>query len=203
MIVGNQATGTPQIATEIAAPLVSRTPRGTVAAATTECGWKRGDTDTGHGQSSRKPFRGNSGSGRERDCGKGAADGALEARMRRCLKLRQGASPLRPPAPFPSNWIIRKGGSLSRVRCAGPKQAALDRLPPFRRNCLTRGKGGLRAAALVSLPLVGSQVTLPSRDSPRENYFLDSRRPSHGSPDRVRAATVRERLARAHFPQFG
>jgi len=44
LIVENQATGTPQIATEIAAPLVLRTPKGTVAAATTECGWKHGDT---------------------------------------------------------------------------------------------------------------------------------------------------------------
>jgi hypothetical protein len=121
LIVGNQATGTPQIATEIAAPLVSRTPRGTVAAATTECGWKRGDTDTGCKQSGRKPFPGNRGSKRGRDSGKGEADGALEARMRRCLKLRQGASPLRPPAPFPSDLIIRKGGSLSRVRYAGLK----------------------------------------------------------------------------------
>jgi hypothetical protein len=167
--------------------------------ATTECGWKRGDTDTGYGQSSRKPFRENSGSGRERDCGKWEADGALEARMRRCLKLRQGASPLRPPAPFPSDWIIRKGGNLSRVRCAGQKQAALDRLPPFRRNCLTRGKGGISAAALVSLPLVGSPVTLPSRASPRGNYFLDSRRPSHGSRDREGATVFMEGCTRARY----
>ena len=144
---------------------------GTVAAATTECGWKRGDTDTGHGQSSRKPFRGNSGSGRERDCGKGAADGALEARMRRCLKLRQGASPLRPPAPFPSNWIIRKGGSLSRVRYAGQKRGALDRLPPFRTKLARQeGKGALGGAAFVGLPLVGSQPGHNSRPSPREKF---------------------------------
>jgi len=188
-IVGNQATGTPQIASEIAAPLVSRTPRGTVAAATTECGWKRGDT-TGVPDNRAEGSSGEMGIGQESGI-RPKGTSALEARMRRCLKLRQGASPLRPPAPFPLHWIIRKGGVLSRVRCAGQMRAALDRTPPFRTNCLTRGKGGLSAAALVGLPLVGSQITLPSRDSPRENYFLDSRRPSHGSRDRQGAITAR------------
>jgi hypothetical protein len=121
LIVGNQATGTPQIATEIAAPLVSRTPRGTVAAATTECGWKRGDTTTTGVQDNRA--EGSSGEmGIAKESGiRPQWTSALEARMRRCLKLRQGASPLRPPAPFPSDLIIRKGGSLSRVRYAGLK----------------------------------------------------------------------------------
>src|ERR1700731_1596467 len=31
----------------------------------------------------------------------GPGRGRAGARLRRCLKLRQGASPLRPPAPFP------------------------------------------------------------------------------------------------------
>ena len=43
----------------------------------------------------------------------------LGARMRRCLILRQGASPLRPPAPFPWFWIVRSEADLSRVRFAG------------------------------------------------------------------------------------
>ena len=119
LIVGNQATGTPQIATEIAAPLVSRTPRGTVAAATTECGWKRGDT-TGVPDNRAEGSSGEMGIGQESGI-RPKGTSALEARMRRCLKLRQGASPLRPPAPFPSDLIIRKGGSLSRVRYAGLK----------------------------------------------------------------------------------
>ena len=41
---------------------------------------------------------------------------ARNARMRRCLKLRQGARPLRPPAPFPSESMFQNGGNLSRVR---------------------------------------------------------------------------------------
>ena len=151
LIVGNQATGTPQIATEIAAPLVSRTPRGTVAAATTECGWKRGDTDTGCKQSGRKPFPGNRGSKRGRDSGKGEADGALEARMRRCLKLRQGASPLRPPAPFPSASMFRNGRDLSRVRKPRKNRAPLTN--PFRSEDSpgVRERGPLKAGARSSV----------------------------------------------------
>jgi hypothetical protein len=44
---------------------------------------------------------------------------ARYARMRRCLILRQGSSPLRPRPPFPGDLIIRKRGNLSRVRFAG------------------------------------------------------------------------------------
>jgi hypothetical protein len=75
-------------------------------------------------QSDRKQFRSNGGkSGRERRvCGGG---GAPQARMRRCLILRQGASPLRPPAPFPSALIVRKQGPLSRVRYAGKNRPPL------------------------------------------------------------------------------
>src|ERR1017187_9764014 len=91
LIVGNQATGTRQIASEIAAPLVSRTPMGTVATATSECGWKRGDTtgvkDNRAENSSEKWLK--------------IRDGRrAEARMRRCLILRQGDKPPETPGPL-------------------------------------------------------------------------------------------------------
>jgi hypothetical protein len=82
-----------------------------------------------------------------------------KARMRRCLKLRQGASPLRPPAPFPWLWIVRKGENLSRVRYAGPKQAALDRFSPFPKTHPNRRERGLWLWA-VSVPLVGRHRTM-------------------------------------------
>lgn len=46
---------------------------------------------------------------------------ARYARMRRCLILRQGASPLRPPAPFPRSIDCTPGreavkGSLRRPK---------------------------------------------------------------------------------------
>ena len=41
---------------------------------------------------------------------------APKARMRRCLKLGQGAKPPETPAPFPSGWRIQNGGNPSRVR---------------------------------------------------------------------------------------
>ena len=156
-MVGNQATGTPHIASEIAAPLVSRTPMGTVATATNECGWKRGDTTGG------KDNRAESSSGetriRKESRTRWGGTSALKARMRRCLILRQGASPLRSPAPFPSDVIIGKGGSLSRVRYAGQKRAALDRLPPFRTNpSHYEGKGALGGAGF-RVPPVGRLPT--------------------------------------------
>jgi hypothetical protein len=179
LMVGNQVTGALHIASEIAAPLVSRTPTGTVATATSECGWKRGDTTT----TGVKDNRAESSSGEmeisEESRKQPRRTSALKAaRMRRCLKLRQGTSPLRPPAPFPSNRIIRKGGGLSRVRYAGQLRAALDSPPPFRRKPLSykrkRGPSERRPRSAVH--------TQPPRGSPGINYFLDSRRPSHGSP---------------------
>jgi hypothetical protein len=191
LIVGNQATGTRQIASEIAAPLVSRTPMGTVATATSECGWKRGDTTTGV-----KDNRAESSSGEMKISKESRTrprrTSALKARMRRCLILRQGAkAPLRPPAPFPSDVILRKGGSLSRVRYAGQIQAALDRPPPFRTNhARQEGKGALGVGRLSC----ASRWSAVNRRNfrgphPRENYFLDSDRPSHGSRARERAVS--------------
>jgi hypothetical protein len=97
LIVENQATGTPQIVTEIAAPLVLRTPNGTVATATTECGWKHGDTGAkGHrAESSSGETASNPEENRTLRGGRRAA-----ARMRRCLILRQGDEPPETPGPL-------------------------------------------------------------------------------------------------------
>jgi hypothetical protein len=65
------------------------------------------------------------------------------ARMRRCLILRQGASPLRPPAPFP--WSI----DCTRVSKSVKGSLRRHKTPPLtdsltrQRDLLTRGKGGL------------------------------------------------------------
>ena len=91
-----------------------------------------------------------------------AADGAPGARMRRCLKLRQGAGPLRPPAPFPVHWIVGKGNSTSRVRVAAPKnRRALDffaSLPKI--ALLIMGKGAPVLGGYYRLPLVGPEEGL-------------------------------------------
>jgi hypothetical protein len=109
--VGNQATGALQFGTEMAAPLELRTPAGT-------CG--KGCKESADGSMATKA-RGSQRAeerSKERMPGKrgGAGSGAPEGRLRRCLKLRQGASPLRPPAPFPSASMFQNGGNLSRVR---------------------------------------------------------------------------------------
>ncbi len=109
---GNQATGTLQFGTEMAAPLELRTPAGTCGGSCKQSAdgsmatMARGEVN---GQKN-NPSRACEG---QRD---GAGSGALKARMRLCLILRQGASPLKPPAPFPSGFRLQNGGNLSRVR---------------------------------------------------------------------------------------
>ena len=110
------------------------------------------------------------------------ADSALNARMRRCLILRQGARPLRPPAPFPFFFMFRKGGNLSRVRKPRPNTGhALHKFPPFRRVHQDKGKGAC----------VGWGRHRPPVGRPRDfrewsgtKKSLDIGRPSHGSHDR-------------------
>jgi hypothetical protein len=150
-----------------------------------------------------------------------AADGAREwkgtrrtarlgARMRRCLILRQGASPLRPPAPFPSFWIVRSEEDLSRVRFAGAKAAPpLTDLPRSEDRPYQEGKGASTKVASPCLPLVGPEnyLTLPDDGAPGGAHEalphtppggqaplrpphggLDRDRPSHGSRNRQEAA---------------
>src|SRR5450631_4009553 len=108
---GNQATGTQPFGTAMAAPLELRTPAGT-------CGGSCKKSADGSMATKAREVNGQKNNPRKRMEGKrdGAGSGAPEARTRRCLKLRQGASPLRPLAPFPWALIFQNGGNLSRVR---------------------------------------------------------------------------------------
>ena len=87
-IVGYQATGSPQIDSEMAAPLELRTPMGTVATATNRVrmeAWRqRRGSQTAEDSHKDQP---------ENEGGKREGGGAPEARMRRCLMLRQGEKP--------------------------------------------------------------------------------------------------------------
>jgi hypothetical protein len=102
-IVGSYESGFPQVVTEMAAPLETRTPTGTCSEGCNQSA--DGSMVTmaqGTTRQKTNPER------RERD--------ALGARMRRCLILRQGARPPETPAPFPSGLMFRNGSFLSRVR---------------------------------------------------------------------------------------
>ena len=150
LIVGNQETGTPQIATEIAAPLVLRTPIGTVAVAT-ECVWKHGDTGAEQNRT-------------EKSSGKTAHPGEehtlrggqrARARMRRCLILRQGDEPPETPGPLSLGLDCTEGrksvkGSLRRHT---PPLTAI--LPSEEKAPGHEGKGAHGPGASC-LPLVGS-----------------------------------------------
>jgi hypothetical protein len=159
LIAGNQATGSLEIDTEMAAPLELRTPTSTAAQSGGRVrmeAWRQGRwSQWAEGQSAA------SGQGK-REWNPGPGNGALKARMRRCLKLRQGASPLRPPAPFPSGSSLQNGGNLSRVRKPRKTGAPLtDRLRSEEATEM-RERGPLASEAAFCLPLVG-----PRRGAPR------------------------------------
>ena len=109
---GNQATGTVQFDTEMAAPLEMRTPAGTCGGSCKQSAdgsmATKARESTGRECNPRKDRK-----GKETGVRRGTA---RYARMRRCLKLRQGAKPPETPAPFPSTWMFQNGGNLSRVR---------------------------------------------------------------------------------------
>ena len=114
---GNQATGTLQFVTEMAAPLELRTPAGTCGEGCKESA--DGSMATMARESTGRRQSEASWQGKQMGCyGTGCYGkrGARTARMRRCLILRQGASPLRPQAPFPSGTRLQNGGNPSRVR---------------------------------------------------------------------------------------
>jgi hypothetical protein len=107
---GNQATGTLQFVTEMAAPLELRTPAGTCGPRLqTECGWKHGDNGAGK-STSRRTIQG--AYARKRDETGSGALRALEA----LPQTPPGGKPPETPAPFPWALILQNGGNLSRVR---------------------------------------------------------------------------------------
>jgi hypothetical protein len=157
-IVGRQATESLQFVTEMAAPLESRTPTGT-------CGESRNQSADGSmATMARKTTSRMQSEDRltvvGTEYGMGVGSSARGARMRRCLKLRQGASPLRPPAPFPSGSIFRNGGNLSRVRKPRKNRAPLTNSLRSEDSPEMRERGTLKAGAASRLPLVGPEKIL-------------------------------------------
>jgi len=179
--VGPQATGTPQFATEIAAPLKLRTPAGT-------CGGSC--KSSANGSLAIKAW----GIQRQKNH---PSDGAPVARVRRGLTLRQGASPLRPRPPFPRRGDCRtegiRQGSASRANRSAPLTDPLR--PEERAEMRERGRWGTGSAprnrpepttdalrAYEALPHAPSGGKPP--ETPNREIFLDTRGPSHGSRDR-------------------
>jgi hypothetical protein len=172
---GNQATGAPQFGTEMAAPLELRTPAGTSSGSCNESADGSMATQARGSQPAEEPFQESRQKGKAMTVG---GSGALEARMRRCLTLRQGASPLRPPAPFPSGTRFQNGGNPSRVRKPRKIGAPLtdshrseeraemrERGPSARRESMANrqeGNGALRAhEALPHTPSGGKPPEPP------------------------------------------
>ena len=89
------------------------------------------------------------------------------ARMRRCLKLRQGASPLRPPAPFPWNLHCTERREFVKGPLSRRQGAALDKFSPLRRLSYEEGKGASMHAALTQPPAGRPEGILPPSSSAR------------------------------------
>ena len=188
--VGNQVTGTLQFATEMAAPLELRTPAGT-------CG--KGCNQSADGSRATKArettgrMQTEESLGWKEDGEKRRGSSAPSARMRRCLMLRQGASPLRPPAPFPSESRFQNGGNLSRVRKPRNNGAPLtDSLRsegttemrergPLAKRAVCRVVWGTARYARMRRCLMLRQGASPLRPP---HFPLDREWPSHGSRDR-------------------
>jgi hypothetical protein len=180
--VGNQATGTLQFGTEMAAPLELRTPAGT-------CGGSCNQSADGSMATEARGSQPAEERSRESCVPKGRAMGvgessALEARMRRCLKLRQGASPLRPPAPFPSGTRFQDGGNPSRVRKPRNTGAPLtdplrpeesaemrERGPLARRERIAKGQRGTARYARMRRCLILRQGASPLKPLPPAKLF--------------------------------
>ena len=177
-------TGRQQVATEMAAPPELRTPMGTAAEAALRVRmevWRQWRASQFGGGPFDHPWN--------REQTMKLWDGALEARTRRCLVLRHGASPLRPPAPISFFFIIRKRGKLSRVRKPRKLRAPLTASLSSEEFAQTRKWGPAGAGAFSCLPLVGPpQPRLPAAKNLLDRTGL-----------LMEAATVRERLPRTLF----
>jgi hypothetical protein len=121
---------------EIAAPLEVRTPTGTVAKPQSSADGSMATKARRVEVCRKKPEERQQGKRRGVRSGRRA-----EARLRLCLKLRQGASPLRPPAPFPWCLSIRMEENLSRVRKPRKGSAPLTDFLPSEQRIHQEGKG--------------------------------------------------------------
>src|ERR1039457_1468411 len=123
--VGNQATGTLQFVTEMAAPLELRTPAGT-------CG--KGCKESADGSMATKA-RESTGRMQSEERSQGERDGevrqgtARHARMRRCLILRQGAKPPETPAPLSLGIQVPERREFVKGSQAAQQRRALDKFP--------------------------------------------------------------------------
>jgi hypothetical protein len=185
---GNQATGALQFGTEMAAPLELRTPAGT-------CGKGRNQSADGSMASKAREVNGQKNDPRSVWQGKEMERGAARyARLRRCLILRQGASPLRPRAPFPWALIVQNGVNPSRVRKPRRNGAPLtdchrsedfaemrERGPCGQGQARAPTGGGTARCARMRRCLILRQGASPLAPP---MISLDTGWPSHGSRDR-------------------
>src|SRR5712692_1434210 len=195
-IEGNQATGSLQIASEIAAPLELRTPTSTAAKAAKQ---SADGSVANHGAGV------NGAEGQSEENSRGNREREERARERREKHAHEalphtppGGKPPETPAPFPSVSMLHNGGHLSRVRKPRNNSAPLTDRLRYEESTEMRERGPSEKRAAPSVQprtTVGSArrcarmrrcLILRQGASPLRppHFFLDRGRPSHGSRDR-------------------
>jgi hypothetical protein len=158
-IVGNQTTGSPQIATEIAAPLELRTPMGTAAAAAQRVRMEAWRQWRGSQSAEPNPTQKQSG-----------AEVAAVGGRARCARheaqphTSPGGKPPETPGPLSLELRLYARERNGQGFATPAQSAALDRFAPLRRRQLRRGKGGLRQSRRISASRWSASGNLPGRD---------------------------------------
>jgi len=149
----SRATGSAQVDSEMAAPLEFRTPTGTVATATAECGWKHGDN--GAAGNRQNPIHREFG-------GRRAIGTKWDSALRAHEALPQtppGGKPPETPGPLSLDSDFAERRESVKGSQAAHQSRALDRFPPFSTPLPTiRERGPLGSGAC--LPPVGRHSSL-------------------------------------------
>jgi hypothetical protein len=185
---GNQATGTLQFVTEMAAPLELRTPAGT-------CGGSCKPSADGSMASKAREVNGQKNDPRSVSQGKEMERGSGALRALEALpQTPPGGKPPETPAPFPWALILQNGVNPSRVRKPRRSGAPLtDRLRPEERAGMRErgpcGQGQARAPTGGRDGALRAHEALPhappgGKPPETPDFPLDTGWPSHGSRDR-------------------
>jgi hypothetical protein len=126
---------------------------GTVAAATTECGWKRGDTGVKDNRAEESSKEVVAHQGESRVYGR-RAGGAHEA----LPHTSPGGKPPETPGPLSLLFQYSEGRESVKGSQAAQKARALDRFPPFRRRLPGYQGKGANGTGASRLPLVGPET---------------------------------------------
>ena len=175
----SRATGSAQVDSEMAAPLEFRTPTGTVATATAECGWKHGDNGAAGNRQNpiHREFGGRRAIGTKRD----SALRAHEA----LPQTPPGGKPPETPGPLSLDSDFAERRESVKGSQAAHQSRALDRFPPFSTPSPDyQGKGafGIRRLLASRWSALQPRLGRPETRAPWGAHEALPHTPSGGKP---------------------